>query len=695
MTAHVLPSGAAFEWTIDGKPLGERNPGTVVFDIESDGFIDKMTTIHSLVVREVETGAVLSCSDNLQFPIQLGLKVLMDAEVIVGHNIQNFDIPAIQKLYPWFKPTGLVRDTLIMSRLMYADMKDADFRQSDSKKKKGQQWIEKKLFGRHSLESWGQRLGIWKGDYGAIREAEGKAQGLKGDALTAFVWGSWSQEMQDYCEQDVEVTLRLWKKLVGKGFSEESIQLEHDVRRIVTRQETYGFAFDERAAAELYSVLVQARSDLERELHGIFRPWFRKRKQRTPTLDRRVKQKQFPILGYEKTKKGEFKVNKKTGERVPIYVVCEYSTDAPYTDIELAPFNPRSNHDISDRLKRLYGWKPTEFTPEGDPKVDEEVLSSLPYAPAKLLTTHQMLQKRIGQLAEGKEAWLKHVRNGRIHGQVNSNGAVTGRMTHSKPNIAQVPGLHDKKTGGTMPYGRECRVLFTVGKGKRLVGCDADALELRDLAGYMAIFDGGAYIRTVLEGNKADGTDMHTLNAKALGCSRDTAKTWFYAFIYGSGDFNLGCILGVTGTKGQITAAGKKSRMKFLAALPALKKLTEKVQLKARAVGRLKGLDGRILTVRSAHSALNTLLQSAGAIQMKRALVILDNELQALGLIPGVHYEFVANVHDEWQIEVDEDKADLVGRTAANAIRLAGEYYNFRCPLAGNYDIGGNWAETH
>jgi DNA polymerase I-like protein with 3'-5' exonuclease and polymerase domains len=653
-----------------------------------------MTTIHSLVIKNTETGEIWSCDDQRNrngYFVDDGLKLLMEADVIVGHNIQDFDIPAIQKVRPWFKPKGKVRDTLIMSRLMYADMLDADFRQE---KRLGiNKWIAKKLMGRHSLESWGQRMGLWKGDYGEIMKAAGVAKGLKGQDLVDFVWGSWSQGMQDYCEQDVEVTDRLWLKLGKKGFSEESIQLEHDVRRIVARQERYGFALDMGKVNALYSTLAQHKADLERSLQAEFKPWFRNLGQTTPKLDRSVSQKHLKPIGYETDRKGNFKIDKKTGEKKPIWPKCHYSTDAPYTDVKLVPFNPGSRQDVANRLKKLFGWQPQEFTSDGHPKIDEETLKGLSYPSAAVLREYFMVQKRIGQVAEGKEAWLRHVVNGRIHGSVATNGAVTGRMTHSKPNIAQVPGLHDKKTGEKLPYGRECRECFTVGPGKKLVGCDADALELRDLAGYMAAYDGGAYIKTVLEGKKSDGTDMHTLNAKALGCSRDTAKTWFYAFIYGSGDENLGNILGFTGKRAM--AEGKKSRAKFLAALPALKQLSEAVARKAKTQGWIKGLDGRILMVRSAHSSLNTLLQSAGAIQMKRALVILDNNLQALGLVPGVHYEFVANVHDEWQIEVDEDKAELVGKTAQDAIRLAGEYYKFRCHLAGNSVVGANWAETH
>jgi len=266
-------------------------------------------------------------------------------------------------------------------------------------------------------------------------------------------------------------------------------------------------------------------------------------------------------------------------------------------------------------------------------------------------------------------------------------GTVTSRMTHSKPNMGQVP-------SGKIKWGHECRALFTSNKGQVLVGCDADALELRCLAGYMARWDNGAYIKTILEGKKEDGTDMHTLNAKALGCDRDTAKTWIYAMLYGSGDYNLGFVLGVRGSQAQVAGAGKAARNKLMKAFPALKKLVD--ACKARAGdGKLKGLDGRFVPIRSAHSALNTLLQSAGAIIMKKGLVILDANLQELGLTPGVHYEFVGNIHDEWQISCNPDISELVGKTATQAILLAGEALGFRCPLKGNYDVGSNWAETH
>src|SRR5690606_31621074 len=184
-----------------------------------------------------------------------------------------------------------------------------------------------------------------------------------------------------------------------------------------------------------------------------------------------------------------------------------------------------SRTHIYKRLKDKYNWKPKEFTEKGTPKVSEEVLESLPYPEAELLNEYLMIQKRISQLAEGHSAWLKMVRpDGRIYGSVITNGAVTGRMTHNSPNLAQVPAVN-------VPYGKECRSLFTVPDDRVLVGADASGLELRCLAHYMARFDKGAYARELLEG------DIHTANQKAAGLpTRDNAKTFIYAFLYGAGD---------------------------------------------------------------------------------------------------------------------------------------------------------------
>jgi DNA polymerase-1 len=680
----------------------------LIFDIETDGLLDELTKVHSLVIQDGDSGTVLSCADRGEFPIQLGLKALMEADEIIGHNIIRFDIPALQKVYPWFAPKGLVTDTLVLSRLLLPELKVSD------EKLVAKKTLPANLRGAYSLEAFGYRLGLWKGDYAKMMEAQGLDP-----------WASWNPEMQEYCEQDVAVNARLWRwlrrlwldstKPEGERVphSDRSVRMEMEVAKIVARQERWGFAFDVAAAAKLYAQLVGERTRLEALLKQTFKPWLAPDGDMVVKNTRRVKRKDLPPIGWETTARGDVKKDK-DGNPIPRYVIELYEEGSRYTKFKQVEFNPGSRHHIASRLSALYGWKPQEFTDSGEPKVDETVLSQLPWPEAALLTEYLTVEKRIGQIAEGKQAWLKKERNGRIHGGVLTCGAVTRRMTHSNPNVAQVPKVVTNDRGEVLwgyegGYGADCRNLFTSTAGFVLVGCDADALELRCLAGYMARYDGGAYIDTILKGNKADGTDMHTVNAKALGLDpkkayqidgksvsgRDIAKTWFYAFIYGAGDWKLGYTMGIRGSDKVLRAAGAQSRESFLTNLPALGKLVDMVKKRARTRGFLVSLDGGKLTVRKAHAALNTLLQSAGAIIMKVALVILDKDLQAAGLVPGVDYEFCANIHDEWQIDVRPQHVDLVKRLAADSIRKAGEELEFKCPLAGNADSGSNWKETH
>lgn len=610
----------------------------LTFDCETDGLLDQLTTIHCISLQEVDEagqplGPVLSANDHGtgELTIREAIERLQNADRVVGHNIAGFDIPAIAKVYPGFKVRAYY-DTLLISTLIYPDLKDRDFK---ARKKQGANPVlPGKMIGRHSLEAWGYRLGEWKGDYSQMM----KDRGLD-------PWAQWSQEMDDYCDQDVVVTTKLLALLLSKGLPKEAIELEQAVAPILSRQQRWGYLFNQEKARELEKVLVVRRALLGDQLREVIPPWKVVKKRFIPKRDDKRR-------GYVK------------GVEAVVY--------------KEVVFNPASRAHIADRLTALYGWRPVEYTEKGQVKIDEDVLAPLKYPIIPLLLEYFIVNKRLGQLAEGDEAWLKAVKkNGRIHGNVNQNAAVTGRMTHSKPNIAQVP-----KCG--VPYGSECRELFTVPKGKRQVGADASGLELRCLAHFMARHDGGEYAKVILEG------DIHSVNQTAAGLpTRDNAKTFIYAFLYGAGDAKLGSIV----SKGR--AVGGQLRTKFLKGLPALEKLVKGVKKRASEVGYLIGLDGRKLHIRSDHAALNTLLQSAGALVMKKALVILDADLQSAGLVPGVHYEFLANIHDEWQIEVDEDKAEFVGKTAQAAIRKAGDYFGFRCPLDGEYKVGANWAETH
>ena len=645
----------------------------LAFDIETDGLLDDLSRIHSLVIRELDTGKVHSLHDHnsRETPrIEGGVRMLMKADQIIGHNIIKFDIPALQKVYPWFKPRGEVFDTLVASRLIWTNISDYD--QGRSRKGK----FPGKLIGSHSLEAWGLRLGEWKGDY-AKEMAE---KGLD-------PWAEWNQEMQDYCEQDVVVTVKLLEAIEKKkNYSPQALKLEHDFATIIAMQERYGFCFDEQKAVALYNKLIKRRLEIAKELQEAFPP-------------QTVEEVFIPKVN-----------NRKMG----------YVKGVPFTKRRVVEFNPSSRQMIGQRLKAM-GWEPEEFTPNGQPKIDETILSKLPYPEAKLLAEHFLVEKRIGQLAEGDQAWLRLVRKGRIHGSVNTNGAVTGRCTHSNPNVAQVPGVG-------APYGAECRELFCVLPGRKLVGADLSGLELRCLAHFMARYDDGEYGRILLTG------DVHWANVIALGLVpdgtvrdednyplhklfRNGAKTFIYGFLYGAGDVKIGSIIldiamrevrdglgdsvfkryfkgNQTPTEDDLRRVGKRLKKTFLDKTPALAKLKDAVT-KAAGRGYLIGLDGRKLHIRSAHAALNTLLQSAGALIAKQATVFTYEELSTRGYRFGPDYALVAHVHDEMQIDCREAIADEVGQVVVEAMRRAGEHFKFRCPIDGEYKVGNNWKETH
>ena len=641
----------------------------LVFDIETDGLIPAMTTIHCIITKDPDTGRLTVYRADAPGAIRAALAALAAADEVIGHNIAGFDIPAIQKLYPSWAPTGRVTDTLIISQLIYTDMRDRDT--ARLKKKPG--CIPGNLAGRHSLESWGHRLGYHKGDYSKVM----KERGLD-------PWKNLNDDMVDYCANDVELNAKLLGVMEAEQYAQTAIDLEHVVSRHCREQMAFGCAFDRAAAVELYGQLTRERAELERNLIAAFGSWF------TPRGVERPKRTMRRFVVSE----GGPETRKAPATRALQQGYFEIRTEGAFlTKVEEVEFNPSSRDHIANRLTALYGWKPREFTDTGKPKVDEETLDGLQYPEASLLIRYLLVDKRIGQLAEGEQAWLKVLENdGRIYGRITPNGAVTGRATHQRPNLGQVP-----KVGS--PFGKECRALFRATPGWTFVGADASGLELRCLAHYMARWDGGAYADIVLHG------DIHWANVIAMGLVapgtlrndaltehklvRNVAKTFIYAFLYGAGVGKIGSIVG-KGPK-----AGAQLRKKFLEGLPALARLIEAMS-RAAERGHLIGLDGRRLIVRSEHAALNTLLQGAGAIIMKQAMKNWHELMAAQGFHHGNDYRQVLWIHDEFQAECrTAEIAAVCGSTMVDAIRKVTSDFNLRCPLDGEHKLGANWAETH
>lgn len=640
----------------------------LVFDIETDALLDNCTKVHSLVIKNLDTKQVWSCHGSFANPlehspsIRQGLTILSEATELWGHNILEFDLPALKKLCGWSpNPATKVRDTQVCARVIWTDIEDNDFRLKNAGILPG------RCVGAYTLEAFGYRLGILKGEYGKTAD-----------------WSVWTPEMQSYCEQDVAVTEALVNKILSKNYSETCFDLEHEFAQIVAVEMCdRGVRFDEPAAAKLYGQLAGRAEELRNELQRVFPP--------------------------------------KT--------VVYYTAKKQLRREKVVEFNPGSRDHVAERLSEL-GWKFTDFSDKtGKATIDDDVLSNCTLPEAKPLAELFMVNKRLGYLATGNKALLKYVSNGRIHGRVITNGTVTGRCGHSNPNLGQVP-----RVGS--PFGTESRALFIPSEGLVLVGADASGLELRCLAHYLAPFDGGEYIKLVTEG------DVHTFNQGVFGLppgkpGRQLAKNAIYCIIYGGGDEKLGETLVLLSEDHEAAAQsvpltesqrkrlskdgpltpireanfkrGMYARSRVLKHLKGYAELTEavatavfgpvisvsrtgyKVRDNARGRGYLIGLDGRKLHCRSEHSALNTLLQSAGALLVKKATCIWYRSIREAGIPAWL----VLHVHDEIQAESAPDKAEDVGKLFPTAVAEAGRFFKFRCPLTGEYKVGKNWAETH
>lgn len=607
---------------------------TLIADIETDGLLDEVTTIHCMVLHDPKSGETWKYVGP---EVEAGARKLMEAEVLVGHNVVRFDIPVLQKFYPWFKPKGVVRDTFIIAKLIWPNLKTLD----RNAKIDG---FPGNLVGRNSLEAWGWRLGNHKGDFAKQTD-----------------WKTFTPEMLEYCVQDVVgPTAALWALIQKKKYSEAAIQNEHDFAYVMFLQEQHGFRFDMPAATKLHSKLVKRRLELEASLQATFPGWWEDMK--TPDYYLGV------LEGIERrfeTKGAAQKVKAKEIRPGPLRK-------------KHTPFNPASRDHVARVLKEAHGWVPKVFTDGGKAQIDESVLEAMTFPEAKLLLEYFMLEKRLGQLAEGDNAWLKLVTaEGRIHGQVDPGGTVTGRCSHMKPNMGQIPAC-DK------PFGPECRALFLPNEGHVLVGADASGIQLRALSHYLYRWDQGKYVQLVTTG------DVHTANQQAAGLpTRDNAKTFIYSWLLGAGDAKTGAIIG-KGSK-----AGRELKDRFLKNLPALKKLKDRLRQRVDETHSIIGLDGRVLPCESAHLAMGSLLQGFEAVVMKKATWLLYQDLTSRGFVHGVDFGFCVMVHDEWQLSARKEIADEVGKAAGAAIAKAGEMFESLCPLAGAYKIGKNWAETH
>ena len=588
------------------------------FDLETDGLDPDV--IHCIAVGE-EGHPVWSYGPD---QIKEGLEMLCEADELIAHNGIGYDFKVIEKLYPTWPFNGKRVDTLVLSRLIRADLKNEDFEFNWAVEE-----MPRRMYGSHGLKAWGLRLqknlgsGFLKGDYDGG-------------------WEHWSQEMQDYCEQDVKVTMALYKYLKPDAWPQEALDMAHQISTIAEDIGKAGWTFDEAKAGKLYAELCAKREELDHELQDLFEPW-------------EVHETFIP------------KRNNKT---------LGYIEGEPFVKTTVVNFNHNSRRHIEFCLTKKYGWKPSKKTPQGHAIIDEVVLGELDYPEAKKLSELFLVGKRLGQLGEGPQAWMKKVdSDGKLRHRIICPSTRTLRCTHIQPNLSQVPAVR-------LPYGQQCRELFTVPSGYQLVGSDLSGIEIRLFAHFCAAYDGGEYAKKVLE------SDIHQSNAEAFSDShtkveRSVAKGALYALLYGSGDYRLGAMVG-KGAK-----EGKRLKHNFIAAVPSYGILKDKVE-QASEKGFITSLGGNRIKVNSTHTALNSLLQSASSAVSSMWLILLSNEIKRQNLDVTI----LGWIHDEVQMAVKGDP-DHVGNLARRCAKEAGEAFSLRIPIEAEYSVGRTWADTH
>ena len=597
-----------------------------VFDLETNGLYDEVTTIHCLVLHDLNRDQTFTYGPD---SIAAGLEHLATADVLIGQNILFYDIPVIRKLYPFYTfAAARIIDTLITTRLIWPKEKlyDMDTEQYTQ--------VPPKLRGSASLKAWGYRLSDYKISFKDFKE--------------------YSEEMLAYCIQDVNVTTQLFKHTQKQTCSEAALKLEHDFALAIEKQIRSGFPFDVDACLDLVDDLRTKQATLEAHLKELFPP------------------KKIETIFVPKVN------NASRG----------YVKGQPFTKVMHEEFNPGSRQQIVDRLQTKYGWVPEKSTEKGNPSIDDDVLSALPYPEAKPLAEYMLIKKRLGQIADGNNAWLKLVNDetGCMHGDVVTNGCITGRCAHRNPNMGQVP-------AGYSEYGKECRGLFHAPEGWTLIGVDAKALELRCLAGYLAHWDDGEYARVVTD----ESIDIHTYNQEMFGvATRDIAKRLLYGLLYGCGALKAGTIIDPN-EKDELVLRklGSTAMNSFMQGIPALKALKDRIAHNIAKREYLIGLDGRPLFCRSDFKGLNVLLQSSGALIMKQVVIELHNKMYDLGYVYGHDWQQNAMIHDEVQVSCPPAMVDTLTSVALEAFPASQQFFDFQCPIHGDAHVGYSWDQTH
>lgn len=611
-----------------------------IFDIETNGEYKDVDTIHCIALKRIGIDKEVLLFDTIQDNIQDAIDILSNSDRLIGHNIIAYDIPVLEKLYPTINFTHNVFDTFNLSYIRFPDRS------------------------KHGLDSWGEDLGFSK--FNPITGKEYTKEELKEKKkIKADAWSKYTPEMGIYCKQDVKITeLVLWK-CNPYDLPSKTLDLSNKFAWIIGEQINNGCRIDKEKLQELAAKIeideLEAKDNLLKILPNFI---------------------DYDFKVYKRNNKNK---NIKAGEIECVEIVTT--------------FNLKSTYHWMRFLKDKYNYEPPLVRRKGKdeptPSLDDEVLASIEndYPEIKDLLQYKAASKIRGMIySDPNSVYNKLDENNIIRGKVYTEGTVSGRCSHNQPNLATMPGVRKDKDGNIIQgfkgkYAYEVRDLFIPRPGFTQIGFDAKALEVCCLA---------HYVNNKEFTDQVENGDIHTWTKNKAGLNtRQQAKTFMYAFLYGAGKAKLAKALSEGSDKVYTTKTVTQVIDNFHKALPGLTTLLNRLQDEYEQYQGITGLDGRLLQARSNYILLNLLLQSSGAVIMKQCLVFLKEELDKVGLKRRVDYNFTLNIHDEVQAEVRKGLEDVYKECCYKAVDRTNEFLKLNCRLQIDIKQGKSWAECH
>ena len=604
----------------------------IIYDIETNGLVDTVSNIWIAVTKNIETNEMITFSDydpNSK-PLNELIPYLNKAEVLIGHNIIGYDNVVLHKLLNW-KPSNIkFIDTMILSQMN-----------------------NYKREGKHSLGNFGKILNDAKGDFKEFDK--------------------YSEAMKTYAIQDVNLNHKVYNYVVKEAHElianrpsyKKALQTEHAIAELCSEQVKNKWNFDLLLAEKHYNYLTAEMKKIEDAVNPTLKP-------RKVFIDKEPKTAKY-------IRNGNFSsvtcrmLSQFLGQEIQAHEINKWNSNDTFQRYEMIPADLGNMEQVRGMLLDS-GWKPTQFTPKGEPKITQDSIHTIQGDLGKQVLHYYSLRSRHSVL----KGWIELAKenNGRVYVEAFNVGTPTFRQRHSK--IVNVPNVNSF-------FGKEMRELFKADIGKIMIGCDSAGNQIRALCHYLNNKD---ITEHVLNG------DIHQRTADIVGVDRQLAKSLLYATIFGAGFAKLGKM--VNGIED--LEKGREIKDKLYVAFPGLKELNNRLNKffyttqNKDGMGFIPGLDGRKIYAESSFKLLNYLLQAYEAITVKSAVVNAFKMFKEEKL----NVDMLGLIHDEVQVQTKPQNIKRVKEILSYSFGdFITKELELNIQMAGDAKEGNNWYETH